>query len=264
MPRLPSSVPALITGASSGLGEEFARQLGARGHELTLVARRQERMNRLAQEIRKAHGVKVHVMPADLEHAEGRAKVAAHLEAGGPWLLINNAGFGSHHPFARDTAEVSTGMLNVNIVAVTELAHAALKTNLKHRGGGILNVASTAAFQPVPFMSVYAATKAYVLHFTEGIAAENKGRGVRIMALCPGATNTEFGQVAGGELLQQITLALPMSAEKCVRQALKAFDGRQTICITGLHNAAGTVAVRLAPRAVVRGVAATIFKSRAT
>ena len=257
---IPSSIPVCITGASSGFGEEFARQFAERGHDVTLVARRVDRLKRLAKEVRKDFGVTATPLEADLQTTEGRGAVASVLREGGPWLLINNAGFGTHGRFAELDAQREVDETTLNVVAVTELAAAVLPGCVEVGEGGLINVASTAAFQPLPYMATYAATKAFVLHFTEALAVELRGTGVRIQALCPGPAKTEFGDVAGNA--REIDRLRPMTADRVVAASLKAFDKNRTICVPGTLNAVGANTVRLAPRTVVRRVAGPIFKPR--
>lgn len=258
MEPVPTSVPALVTGASSGIGEEFARQLAARGHALTIVARRADRLRVLAAELRKAHGVTVSVLVADLERPSGRATVVDRLRRRSPWLLVNNAGYGTRGPLAELDPRREQAEVRVNVVALHQLATELVPVNVAAGGGGIINLASTAAFQPIPFMATYAATKAFVLHFTEALSVELRGTGARAMALCPGPVSTEFGVVA--EIDRTLQMARPMSAEKCVRIALHAFDRGDVICIPGRLNNAGALGVRLLPRAVVRRTAGLVFE----
>ena len=185
----------LITGASAGLGTEFARRCGARGDSLVLVARRRDRLEVLKSEL----GGDVHVIAADLSPAGAAQSLMAQIEAEGLVVetLINNAGFGGGGRFADQPIERQREMIDLNVATLTELCHLALGPMLKRRKGAILNVASTAAFQPGPGSAVYFATKAYVLSFTEALHQELKGSGIRVSALCPGPTATEFGVVAG-------------------------------------------------------------------
>lgn len=261
MARVPSSVPVMVTGASSGIGEEFARRFAARGHHVTLVARREDRLARLAEHLRSEHGVTAEILVADLEQAEDRTRVAAVLR-NGPWILVNNAGFGMRGAFAELDAERQLGMVTLNVLALTELTAAVLPGNIAARQGGVINVASTAAFQPLPYMAGYAATKAYVLAFTEGLAGELRGTGVRATALCPGATRTEFTAVADISD-DEAKLLLPMSAAAVVRKAIAAFDRSRAVRVTGAHNIAGAISLRLVPRAAVRRIVAPLFKPRA-
>jgi uncharacterized protein len=254
------SVPALVTGASSGIGAEFARRIAGRGHDVTLVARRADRLEQLAEDIRGRHGVGVEVVTADLETARGRSTVSRMLKSRPAWILVNNAGFGTRGRISDLDAAREHAEVQLNVVAVHELSLAAIPGLIRARTGGIINVASTAAFQPLPYMATYAATKTFVLNFTEALAEELRGTGARAMALCPGPVRTEFGQVAGVQ--DYMDLARPMSAERCVGAALRAFDRGSTICIPGALNAALAQGPRLAPRLAVRKVASAIFQPR--
>jgi short-subunit dehydrogenase len=250
---LDSQIPALITGASSGIGAEFARQLAQRGHPLTLVARRKDRLEELAAELRSAHATEVSVLVADLETSDGRAAVADHLTRR-PWLLVNNAGFGSHGRIDRLPADRELGEVELNVVALHQLMLAVLPGNVRARSGGVINVASTAAFQPLPYMSTYAATKAFVLSLSQATAAEMRPRGVRVMALCPGPVRTEFSAVADADGMFD---RLPtMDAPRCVRWALRDFDRGRTISVPGVGNGVASVAGRLAPRSLLTAVVA--------
>lgn len=255
-----ASIPALVTGASSGIGAEFARRLAGRGHDMTLVARRADRLEQLAGDIRGRHGVGVEVVTADLETARGRATVGRVLKSRDAWLLVNNAGFGTRGGLADLDAGREHAEVQVNVVAVHELTLAALPGLIRAHAGGVINVASTAAFQPLPYMATYAATKTFVLNFTEALAEELRGTGVRALALCPGPVRTEFGEVAGVQ--DYMDLARPMSVERCVGAALRAFDRGSAICIPGALNAALAQGPRLAPRLAVRKVTSAIFQPR--
>ena len=262
MHPVPLSVPALVTGASSGLGEGFARRLAGRGHELVLVARRTDRLERLAEELRPLSDKPVEVLGADLETSAGRNRVIARLTGTGPWLLVNNAGFGTRGHFAEQDAKREAGEVLVNALALQQLMRAALPGCVETREGGVLNVASTAAFQPIPHMATYAATKAFVLHLTEAVATELRGTGVRVMALCPGPTRTEFGDVAGVEGDFERMGPLFMSAGSVVSTALKAFDRGDVICVPGMVNLAGATSVRVVPRFAVRRILEPVFRKR--
>jgi uncharacterized protein len=261
MPALPSSVPVLVTGASSGIGAEIARQYARRGHDLTVVARRVERLEALAAELHRAHGVIVDVLGADLETVRGRQSVARALRKRSPWLLVNNAGFGARGRVADADPAREHAMVAVNVVALHQLTLAALPRLLAAGSGGVINLASTAAFQPLPYMATYAATKAFVLHFTEALAEEVRGTGVRVMALAPGAVRTEFTEIADVEDYARRVRAMPV--ERCVSTALRAFDRGATICTPGVLNVVMAQGPRLAPRIAVRRVTASIFKPRA-
>jgi short-subunit dehydrogenase len=256
---LPTSIPVLVTGASAGIGEEFARRFAERGHRVTVVARRLERLEALAAEAKEANSGTIEPMAADLESPRGRAAVVRILK-GEPWILVNNAGFGTRGRIAdldhaRERAEVQ-----LNVVATHELSLAAIPAQVEAGTGGIVNVASTAAFQPLPYMATYAATKSFILHFSEGLADDLRGAGVRVMALCPGPVRTEFHDNAGTN--DYMNLVGGMSAQRCVAAALKAFDRGHTVCIPGALNAVLAQGPRIAPRMVVRRVSGKLFEPR--
>src|ERR1700740_1740045 len=185
---------ALVTGASAGLGVEFARQLSKRGHRLVLVARRKERLDALAKELGNARAVAI-----DLSKANATAKLMADLEAAGEQveILVNNAGFGLIGRFAELDPKRERQMIDLNVGALTDLCRAVAPAMIERKSGGIINVASTAAFQPGPKMAVYFATKAFVLSLSEALHEELKPHGIKVTCLCPGPTRTEFGEVAG-------------------------------------------------------------------
>jgi uncharacterized protein len=262
MQPVPASVPALVTGASSGIGETVARRLAERGHQLVVVARRTDRLRRLATDLRRLHGAGVEVLRADLETVAGREAVAARLGDGGPWLLVNSAGFGTRGRFVEQDPAREAAEIQVNVLAVHQLTRAALPGCLAARAGGVINVASTAGFQPLPHFATYAATKAFVLHLTEAVAAELHGSGVRAMALCPGFTTTEFAEVAGAGRDVQRLRPVTMTRESVVGAALRAFDRGDVICVPGLLNAVGAHGVRLLPRFAVRRVLEPVFRAR--
>ena len=258
--RVGPRVPALVTGASSGIGEEFARQLAARGHAVTIVARRGDRLEELAAHLQSAHKVGVDTLVADLETAKGRDGVARVLRERSPWLLVNNAGFGSRGRLAQLDEARERAEVQVNVVAVQQLSLAALPGLVRERDGGVINVASTAAFQPLPYMATYAATKAFILAFTEALAEELRGTGARAMALCPGPVDTEFHAVAGTSDYHALARPMRISAERCVADALHAFDRSSAVCVPGLLNEVLAQGPRIAPRAFVRKVSAAIFR----
>ncbi len=257
--RLDPSVPVLVTGASSGIGKEFARQFAARGHDVVVVARRVNRLEQVADELSRKHKVDVVPMAADLETDDGRAVIERHLTGKGtPWVLVNNAGFGLTGRVAKLDAARQNAEVQVNVVAVHQLTAAVIPQCVSGRAGGVINVGSTAAFQPIPFMATYAATKAFVLNYTEALAVELSGSGVRAMALCPGAVRTEFSEIAGNSA--ELEMAMPMSAEKCVRIALRAFDRNRTICIPGIANRVVATSAGVMPRVAVRHIAGLVFR----
>jgi uncharacterized protein len=260
---LPATVPALVTGASSGLGETFARHLAGRGHPLVLVARRVDRLERLAPELHGLSGAPVEVIGADLETAAGRDRVADRLSGDGPWLLVNNAGSGTRGRFVDQAGRRDASQVTLNCLAVHDLMRAALAGCVAARSGGVINLASTAAFQPIPHMATYAATKAFVLHLTEAVAAELRGSGVRVMALCPGPTRTEFAGLAGVDADFERLGPLYMSADRVVTMGLRAFDRGDAVCVPGLANLASAVSARMAPRYLLQWTLDSVFRTQA-
>ena len=244
----------LITGASAGLGVEFANQCAARGDEIILVARRKDRLNKLAAELGKAH-----VIAADLGKPTALAKLLTEIKSRGLWVqtLINNAGFGLRGRFDALPLDRQLEMIDLNIRSLTNLAFLFIDDMRAHGGGSILNVASTAAFQPGPNMAVYFATKAYVLSFSEALHEEWKDRGIKVSALCPGPTRTEFGDVAGIKTLGSFD-RLAMEVEPVVRAGLEGLDRNQAIVIPGATNKIGAWVTRLAPRSTVRKIAGSL------
>lgn len=244
---------ALVTGASAGLGEEFARQLAGRGTDLVLVARREDALERVARPLRLA-GRDVEVLTADLATAAGREAVVARLvdEDAPVDMLVNNAGFGDYGPVAEQDPAVLERMVEVNVVAVQQLAHAAARTMGPRGRGGIINLASTAAFQPDPHGAVYGATKTWVLSFSQALTEELRDTGVRVTAVCPGITATEFQQVA--EIGIPIPDAAVMAAEQVVRIALDGFTRGRAVVVTGATNVVTAHLSALLPDAVTRRV----------
>jgi hypothetical protein len=255
----PARKRALVTGASSGIGEEFARQLAAAGYDVIIVARRRDRLDRLASELAEG-GADAEVIEADLSRAEGAGRVVERLGKGDISVLVNNAGFGTNGRFADLPLERELEEVDLNIRALTQLSHVALQS-MKERGkGAIINVASTGAYQPVPYMSTYAATKAYVLSFSEGLHEEAKAYGVTVTCLCPGGTRTEFQEVAGLEE-RNIPRFAWMSAEAVVRHALKAAKAGSAIATPGLVNKLTANLPRFTPRFAVRKISGSMFKN---
>ncbi|MBV9051941.1 MAG: SDR family oxidoreductase [Hyphomicrobiales bacterium] len=254
----------LITGASAGIGAEFARLLGAEGETLVITARRQDRLEALAGELRRAHGVRVETVALDLARNEAADLLAEKVQTLGVEIhtLINNAGFGLMGAFAEQPLERITDMLALNVVALTRLTGVFLAPMRARRVGGIINVASTASFLPGPYMSVYYASKAYVLSFSEAIAHELRGSGVVVTALCPGPTPTEFQQVAGmaeTPLLRRLSI----SSREVARLGLAGHRAGKTLVIPGLGNKLTPLAPRLLPRGVMARIVARLQKQRA-
>ena len=244
----------LITGASAGLGVEFARQLAVRGQRLVLVVRRKDQLEALAAELVNGRAVAI-----DLSQAGSTAALMANVAAAGEHVetLINNAGFGLGGRFAELDAGRQREMIDLNVASLTELCRAVAPAMIERRSGAILNVASTAAFQPGPNMAVYFATKAFVLSLSEALHEELKPHGIRVTALCPGPTKTEFGAVAGfGE--NGGFDRLSADAASVVRAGLKALEANRAIVVPGWLNKVGASSTRFVPRPLVRKIAGAI------
>jgi len=245
----------LITGASSGIGSELARCFAEGGSDLVVVARREDRLRELSKELSSRYGVQVRALPKDLNLPAAGREIEEDLRNAGIQVdvLVNNAGFGDHGAFTSLAVERQMKMVQVNVSAVTELTRRFLPGMIERRRGGVLNVASAAAFQPGPLMSVYYATKAYVLHFSEGIAEELAGTGVSVTCLCPGPTATEFG----ADSHMDGTLLFRMGAMPAARVARAGYDGYRAgkvIVIPGLRNKLVAFSVRTGPRFLVRKI----------
>lgn len=244
----------LITGASAGLGVEFARQLSARGHRLVLAARRKDRLDALAGELGNARTIAI-----DLAEKGSAQRLMAEIEGGGDEveLLINNAGYGLTGSFAELDAGRQREMIDLNIGTLTDLCRAIAPGMIARKAGGIINVASTGAFQPGPRMAVYFASKAYVLSFTEALHEELKPHGIHVTALCPGPTKTEFGEVAG--IADNGMIArLAMEAGPVVAAGLKGLDRNHAVVVPGLINKIGAASTRFTPRPLLRKIAGAI------
>jgi uncharacterized protein len=227
---------ALITGASSGIGAEFARQLAARGHDLVLVARSVDRMETLAATLRQAHDVRAEVIGQDLSAPDAAQRVIAEVRARGlaVSLLVNNAGFGTCGRFEEIPGGRDHDQLMVNVVALTDLTHALLPPMLARGRGAVLNVASTAAFQPAAYFAVYSAAKAFVLNFSLALWSEYRNRGIRVLALCPGPVETEFFNTIG---TRKAAIGGRIdSAERVVTRALRALERNRGYVVPGRSN----------------------------
>jgi hypothetical protein len=240
---------AVVTGASAGIGREFADILAREGYDLVLVARREAELKALGDELQQRHGATTTVAAVDLSQPDAADQVLAAIGADTAVdVLVNNAGFGGHGAFADRPRGDEQRMLAVNITALTDLTRVLLPGMVKRGRGQVLNVASTAAFQPGPFMAVYYATKAYVLSFSQAIAEEARGTGVTVTCLCPGVTTTEFQQVAGVEDVPLTKGALSMSARAVAEAGYAGMKRGKLIVIPGAHNKVGAQATRVAPR----------------
>jgi short-subunit dehydrogenase len=265
----------LITGASSGIGEAFAKELAKRKHNLVLAARSADKLQEMSNELSRAHGIECRHLPVDLSVAGAAERVVAFTTGGGlevDWL-INNAGFGTYGKFCDLPLERELEMIRLNVSALVALTHHYLGAMLKRKRGVIVNVASTAGFQPVPYLTTYAATKAFVLNFTQALAYECEGTGVFVSCLCPGTTATRFHEVAG---MQNCPAAQSPglraagrayrgpreTAEQVVATALHAIEKRQVVAISGRMNRIMIHSQRLAPRSVVVRAAARVMRLR--
>ena len=244
---------ALITGASMGIGKELAKIFAADGRDLVLVARSEDKLRALGQELESAHGITAHVVPADLTDPAAPADIFTSLESKGLQLdyLVNNAGFGAQGAFATLSFQTQMDMLKVNVDAVVALTHLGLQGMLARKRGRILNIASVAGFQPGPDMTMYYATKAFVLMFSEGIAEEVKGSGVTVTVHCPGATATNFGETARNATSLYFRLGAA-SADKVARHAYRSMMRGKVVAIEGLMNWLTAFSVRFSPRVLVR------------
>lgn len=256
---------ALVTGASSGIGTDLAREFARDGHDLILVARNEAALTALAAEVSAEHGVTATVIAADLADPAAPRRLFDDVTARGLSVdvLVNNAGFGDGSRFAEASREKTLGMIQVNVTALTDLMHAFLPGMVSRGKGRVLNVASTAAFQPGPGMSVYCATKAYVLSLSEGVAEELKGTGVTITTLCPGPTRTNFMDVAdvADNALFSKGLVPVMTAAQVARIGFRAAKRGQVIVIAGLLNQIGAFTPRLAPRSLTRKLTGRLLSS---
>jgi len=245
-----TGLTALITGASSGIGLEIARILAAEGHRVVLVARRAEQLDALATELESGGEARVQTVAADLASEGGVADViAACLSVD---VLVNNAGVGDFGPFALADPAGTTKMLRLNIEALTSLTRTYLPGMLERRRGQILNIASTAAFQPGPLMAVYYATKAYVLSFSEAIAEEVRGSGVTVTAACPGPTASGFQAAADMEHSKLVSGRKLPSAADVASAAVRAMHRGDPVAVIGARNKVMAASIRATPRPIVR------------
>lgn len=251
---------ALVTGASSGIGEAFARALAQKGVHLILTARSQDRLTQLADELRERHHISVHLFPMDLCLPDAAAQLMEKITASGLTvdLLINNAGFGRWTHFLGESIDGYEQMVALNINALVRLTYLCLPAMLARGSGGVINVASTAAFQPVSFLAIYAASKTFVLSFTEALAGEYRDTGIRILALCPGPTDTNFSAVARANTPDTHAA----TAAEVAEAGLAAFVRGRSYVVQGCRNYLTTLLPRILPRATVVGMVASMFKNK--
>jgi short-subunit dehydrogenase len=258
------TMTTLVTGASGGIGLELARIAAARHDDVVLVARRESKLRDLARELEQQHGIRAHVMPADLARAGAASDVASRIAALGVHVdhLMNNAGFGLYGRFVETPLDAELQMIQVNIVALTELTKQLLPEMVARGSGRILNVASTAAFLPGPLMAVYYATKAYVLSFSEAIANELAGTGVTVTALCPGPTASGFQAAAHLEeskLVAGKTLAISRAV---AQEGYDAMMAGKRLIVSGFSNKLVVQMPRLLPRRVVATIVRAVQERR--
>ncbi len=244
----------LLTGASGGIGYAMARVFAEKGYNLVLVARRKEPMEMLADEVNKKYGIETSIVIQDLAQEGAGKKLYEAIDHMGihPDILINNAGFADYGKFVERGWEKVRDMIMVNILALTEITRMFAADMVRRGSGKILNVASTAAFQPGPLMAVYFASKAYVLSFSEAISNELKGTGVTVTALCPGPTQSGFVERAEMSSSKMFRVIKPVSSEKVARYAYHALMAGKVVAIPGLLNKMSAMSSRFFPRSIVR------------
>ncbi len=252
----------LITGASSGIGEAFAYRLAQDGHNLVLVARSMEKLKELCGELQAKHNITAHYIAVDLTGHDADKQLLEETEGNGvevDWL-INNAGFGSMGDFAELDLERELSMIRLNVTCLVALTHRYLQGMRERKRGTIINVSSAAGFQPIPFMATYAATKAFVTSFSEAIAAENRPFGIRVLALCPGSTETSFHKNAG--MGRTLGFKGQETAEQVVETALKAAGSGRTKVVSGWTNWAVASGVNFLPNTLITRIMAGSLRKR--
>jgi uncharacterized protein len=254
---------ALITGASSGIGYEFTRLFAKNGYDLVLAARSEKQLMQLAHDLKEKFGVSVKVIVKDLSQASAPEEIFTELQQEGVTIdvLVNNAGFATYGMFAEIDLAAELQEMQLNMVTLTHLTKLFLPDMLKRRRGKILNVASTAAFQPGPLMAVYYATKAYVLSFSEALANELRGTGVSVTTLCPGPTESGFQKRASIEESRLVSGKKIMDAARVARAGYRALMAGKTVVIPGLRNKILAEAVRFSPRKMVTQVSRNMLES---
>jgi short-subunit dehydrogenase len=250
----------LITGASSGIGEAFARALAARGNNLLLVARSEDKLIRLCSELGRNSNIDCQHVTLDLSKAESPCRLFEETKARGLEidLLINNAGFGSMGEFATQDLAHELNMIDLNVRSLVEMSYRFLQPMRERKSGAIINVASTAAFQAVPYMATYAATKAFVLSFSEALWEENRSYGIEVLALCPGVTETGFFAAAQ---IQKPPARTSETPEQVVETALRGLKRRKSSIISGAPNKFMVETERFMPRALVLRVVGSVMRN---
>jgi short-subunit dehydrogenase len=264
LPEPSVSSAALVTGASSGIGAAIARELASRGYSIALVARREERLRSLATDLASEHGVAAEAIACDLGDPDERDRLADELRGRGRSVevLVNNAGFGHQADFATSPRERMVEMVRLNVEAVVDLTSRFMGPMVERGRGTVINIASTAAFQPLPGSAVYAASKSFVLSFSEAIRTELRGSGVTVTAVCPGPVKTEFTEVAGvGGVEERTPGAVWMSAEDIARHAVDGAAKDRRVVVPGALNRATALAGQHSPRAVALPLISRIWRN---
>jgi short-subunit dehydrogenase len=258
LPSPSESSTAVVTGASSGMGVEMARELAKRGHNVTLVARREDRLRKLAEELGRDHGVRAEVVAADVSSIDGRQGLVDAIRSNGRdvEILINNAGYGSAGRFQELDPETETLMVRTNCEAIVALCAEYVPGMIERGRGAILNVASIAGFQPIPFQVTYSASKAFVRTFTEALTADLHGTGVTATALCPGLVPTEFGATAGIDEggWDQFPGFIKTSPEENAQAAIEGMEKGKRIVLIGAFNRMSAASGHYTPRTALLGV----------
>lgn len=249
----------LITGASSGIGEVFARKLAAQGHNVLLVARSEDKLMTLCNELGRLNSIRAQYVAMDLSQPDAPARLFAETQTRGLEinLLINNAGFGSMGDFGQLDLARELNMIDLNVRSLVELTHRFLAPMREKKSGAIINVASTAGFQAIPFMGTYAATKAFVLSFSEALWEENRSLGIKVMALCPGVTETGFFEASGIEVPPMRSV---QTADDVVETALRGLKRGKSHIISGWANFLMIESERLVPRSFVARMAGKVLR----
>ena len=249
---------ALVTGASAGLGKELASLFAKDGHDLVLVARSETKLRTLAGDLARAHGITAHVVPADLADGAAPARIFERTQQLGVAVdvLVNNAGFGTNGAFLDLDLAREKEMIAVNCTALLELTHRFVQPMRARGQGRVLNIASTAGFQPGPFMATYYATKAFVISFSEALAFELQGTGVTVTCHCPGATATEFAATAGNDKSKLFQRSGVAEAKEVALHAYRSLMKGEVLSVHGALNKIGVQGLRVSPRSLIRSIAA--------
>ena len=255
-----SRLTALVTGASAGIGVDLAECFARDGYDLILTARTESALREVADRLSKVHGVKCTSIALDLGQIGGGTRLAEAIQKQGLKVdvLVNNAGYGHAGPFSESGIDVELGMVDLNDRALVELTHIYWPQMLKNGRGGVLNVASTAAFQPGPLMATYYASKAFVLSFSEALWEEARGTGVRVSCLCPGPTTSKFRERAGTHTKKLSRASASMSSASVAELGFRAWKANKRVEVTGLRNRLVAAAVPFVPRKTVLGIVRTL------